>query len=945
MVERRLIALLLSGFFLMSVLPFSPSVSFDPLQMGDDDEGQALSEEQIVALESLPAFVKVSGRNGNSTMETWQWAVKAGSDSGSDFGRKIALDSYNDAHIVGIFERTVTFGDISLTSDGDADIFIAKLSSSGIWQWAVRAGGSDKDHGSEIAFDSNDNIFCTGVFRGTATFGDTILEIDSGFEPFIAKLSSNGSWLWAAAGEGGSGNTIDGLIVDSIGNAYITGHFSRTTTFDNLSLTSIDRDMFIAKISSIGSWQWAVKVDGSGEDYSRGKAMAVDSNDNIYLTGIFAETAIFGNITLTSRGDYDIFVAKISSSGSWQWIVEAGGVSEDIGVGIAVDSTGNIYVSGKISETTTFGSTNLTSNGDTDIFIAKLNNSGSWQWAVNVGDSEGDSGHDIVVDSTGNAYVVGVFKLTATFGSISLEGDITKEIFIAKISSSGLWEWALKADTSDHSSGLGIALDEKCNVYVTGHFKGTATFGNTSFTSYPLDYPDLFVAKFSGLDADCDGVQDSLDNCVDDANADQTDYDSDNIGDVCDTDTDGDNVLNVDDMCPMGMNTWVSSSTNDHDGDGCNDYEDLDDDNDGICDIGGPAFYCRESSAQDDMCHFSPLGFISTLSTDFDGDGCEDDTEDDDDDGDGFSDLEDKCKFQAGSADQGGHIGCPDSDGDGWADIEEVFPNDPTQWSDVDEDGYGNSPLGTTPDGCITIRGNSTVDRYGCIDSDGDGYSNPDSDWTVFEGADAFSYDDSQWFDTDGDGFGDNPLGTDADDCVDEFGNSTIDRLGCLDSDGDGYSDLNDAFINEPTQWSDQDGDGFGDNEGSVNGDSCLTQYGTSSIGDKGCLDSDSDGTSDENDFYPQDPTRSVKEELYDHRWFWASFIAPVVIIAAIPVFFMIRKGGKYPNLNQNRTNDINAALQPQLGLPIPPEGLPPGWTMEQWNWYGEDWLRLQDRL
>jgi hypothetical protein len=345
------------------------------------------------------------------------------------------------------------------------------------------------------------------------------------------------------------------------------------------------------------------------------------------------------------------------------------------------------------------------------------------------------------------------------------------------------------------------------------------------------------------------------------------------------------------------------------------------------------------------MCHFSPLGFISTLSTDFDGDGCEDDTEDDDDDGDGFSDLEDKCKFQAGSADQGGHIGCPDSDGDGWADIEDVFPNDPTQWSDLDEDGYGNSPLGTTPDECITIRGNSTVDRYGCIDSDGDGYSNPDSDWIVFEGADAFSYDDSQWFDTDGDGFGDNPLGTDADDCVDEFGNSTIDRLGCLDSDGDGYSDLNDAFINEPTQWSDQDGDGFGDNEGSVNGDSCLTQYGTSSIGDKGCLDSDSDGTSDENDFYPQDPTRSVKEELYDHRWFWASFIASVVIIAAIPVFFMIRKGGKYPNLNQNRTNDINAALQPQLGLPIPPEGLPPGWTMEQWNWYGEDWLRLQDRL
>jgi hypothetical protein len=544
-------------------------------------------------------------------------------------------------------------------------------------------------------------------------------------------------------------------------------------------------------------------------------------------------------------------------------------------------------------------------------------------------------------------------------------------------------------------------------------------------------------------DADGDGIQDSIDNCVDDANNDQADYDSDNIGNVCDPDTDGDTILNADDMCPMGMNTWISDSVTDHDGDGCaddgedqdddsdtvydfsdscrlspvgwisestSDYdldgcrdsdEDLDDDSDGICDVGGPASGCIKSSAQDDLCHFSPLGFISTSSTDFDGDGCEDYTEDDDDDADGFSDLEDKCNFQAGSADQGNQIGCPDSDGDGWADLEDVFPSDPTQWLDFDEDGYGNSPLGTTPDGCITIEGNSTIDRYGCIDSDGDGYSNPDSDWTALEGADAFPYDDSQWFDTDGDGFGDNLFGTDADECVTEFGNSTIDRLGCLDSDGDGYSDLNDAMINEPTQWSDHDGDGFGDNVGGVNGDSCWTQYGTSSMGDKGCfdadsdgwndlqdvwpddgtrwsdsdsdgfpdqqelddsdfcpeiagtstadrigcLDSDGDGTSDENDFYPQDATRSVEEDPYENWLLWVSIIAAIVIIASITLFFMIRKGSNSTGLNKDYTDGINAIPQPQLPLPLPPEGLPPGWTMEQWNWYGEDWLRSQGRL
>jgi hypothetical protein len=461
-------------------------------------------------------------------------------------------------------------------------------------------------------------------------------------------------------------------------------------------------------------------------------------------------------------------------------------------------------------------------------------------------------------------------------------------------------------------------------------------------------------------------------------------------------------VYDFSDSCRLSPVGWISESTSDYDLDGCRDSdEDLDDDSDGICDVGGPASGCIKSSAQDDLCHFSPLGFISTSSTDFDGDGCEDYTEDDDDDADGFSDLEDKCNFQAGSADQGNQIGCPDSDGDGWADLEDVFPSDPTQWLDFDEDGYGNSPLGTTPDGCITIEGNSTIDRYGCIDSDGDGYSNPDSDWTALEGADAFPYDDSQWFDTDGDGFGDNLFGTDADECVTEFGNSTIDRLGCLDSDGDGYSDLNDAMINEPTQWSDHDGDGFGDNVGGVNGDSCWTQYGTSSMGDKGCfdadsdgwndlqdvwpddgtrwsdsdsdgfpdqqelddsdfcpeiagtstadrigcLDSDGDGTSDENDFYPQDATRSV-EEIQNGNWLlWVSIIAGIVIIAGITLFFMIRKGSNSTGLNKDYTDGINAIPQPQLPLPLPPEGLPPGWTMEQWNWYGEDWLRSQGRL
>ena len=116
------------------------------------------------------------------------------------------------------------------------------------------------------------------------------------------------------------------------------------------------------------------------------------------------------------------------------------------------------------------------------------------------------------------------------------------------------------------------------------------------------------------------------------------------------------------------------------------------------------------SSVGQDLCPFSPLGFVSSYGNDFDGDGCNDFSEDSDDDGDGFDDSEDKCNLEYGTAYNGRQIGCLDTDGDGWADREDDFINDPTQWLDLDEDGYGNSPTGTTPDGCIIVEGTSTID-------------------------------------------------------------------------------------------------------------------------------------------------------------------------------------------------------------------------------------------
>ena len=187
-----------------------------------------------------------------------------------------------------------------------------------------------------------------------------------------------------------------------------------------------------------------------------------------------------------------------------------------------------------------------------------------------------------------------------------------------------------------------------------------------------------------------------------------------------------------------------------------------------------------------------------------------------------------------------------DTDGDGWGDNYEnaswnsyrapewpgliivgaqnidVFPLDRTQWRDTDGDWVGDEQMSDRPDGCPTIYGDSIYDRLGCLDSDSDGYSDPDANWpatTDCYGADAFPNDPTQWCDEDNDGFGSNPEGNNPDDCPNQAGPSNQNEFGCPDRDGDGWSNSGDPFPDDGTQWADSDGDNYGDNQTGNNPD------------------------------------------------------------------------------------------------------------------------------
>ena len=216
-----------------------------------------------------------------------------------------------------------------------------------------------------------------------------------------------------------------------------------------------------------------------------------------------------------------------------------------------------------------------------------------------------------------------------------------------------------------------------------------------------------------------------------------------------------------------------------------------------------------------------------------------------DDDNDGVPDELDACPTQVGNSSLD-VVGCIDSDGDGVSNNGDAFPNDVTQQTDSDQDGYGDNASGTLPDGCpsdygLSLRG----ELFGCLDGDGDGWA---------DSIDAYPAEISQWNDSDGDGFGDSLIGLRGDACPTEFGQSHEDRFGCPDDDSDGWSNNGDAFPDDASQHADQDTDGYGDNQSS--GATLVDAFPTDATQ---WVDSDGDGygdnpTGNQGDVFPNDP-------------------------------------------------------------------------------------------
>ncbi|MHC4665685.1 MAG: SBBP repeat-containing protein, partial [Planctomycetota bacterium] len=357
--------------------------------------------------------------------------------------------------------------------------------------WNTYLGGSSTDDGRGIAVDNSGNVLVTGYTQSSDLAGANNSFYGGSYDGFVANVTSGGSLLWSTYIGGSSSDYGYAIAVDSLGNMLIAGHtLSSNLAGANNGFHGGSRDAFVAKITSSGSLLWSTYLGGSGDDYAF--AIAVDSSDNVFITGHTYSSNFVGAINSFHGGSHDAYIAKVTSNGTLVWARFLGGSSLDYGYGVATDSSGNALITGHTQSSNFAGAIN-SFHGGYDAFVAKVTWSGSLSWATYIGGSNSDYGHAIALESSGNPFVTGWTSSSNFVGANNSFHGGSRDCFVSTLTSDGTLVWATYLGGSDIDAGHGIVLDSSDNALLTGYtFSHDFNGVNNSFHGATADG---FMAK------------------------------------------------------------------------------------------------------------------------------------------------------------------------------------------------------------------------------------------------------------------------------------------------------------------------------------------------------------------------------------------------------------------------------------------------------------------
>lgn len=322
-------------------------------------------------------------------------------------------------------------------------------------------------------------MYNAGEFSDTCFFGGTEIISKGGSDFYISKFDKEGALIWIKQ-FGSSGYDRCSDIIHHKGHLYATGFFNDTLYFaDTMLISSGYDDMFLLDMDVNGNINMIKKFGGTGED--QGYALCTDSEDNLYWTGIFQDTLMIDGSEIVSQGDFDLFTAKLNSEGEVLWINTAGGTEQDMGLALTTDKYNNVYVTGSFEDTATFADTTISSMGNQDIFLVKYNNSGEQMWLESAGGEWGAQASAITINNDDQLFLTGIFGGEAFFGQDTLVANGSFDFFVGAWDFNGEINWLKSFGSTERESAGDLAFDNDY-LYLSCQFADETQLPDTTIS-------------------------------------------------------------------------------------------------------------------------------------------------------------------------------------------------------------------------------------------------------------------------------------------------------------------------------------------------------------------------------------------------------------------------------------------------------------------------------